>query len=81
MVEWLVQRWGQEKMRALLADLARGVEINATLAARFAPMEKLDADFAAHARNLANFTGPKLDWTKPAPADRKSTRLNSSHSS
>ncbi len=68
-VEWLIQKWGLEKMRAVLADLARGVEINATLAARFAPIEKLDADFAAHARSLANGTGPKLDWTKPAPAE------------
>ena len=67
--EWLVQRWGLEKMRALLGDLARGVAINEALAARFAPIEKLDADFAEHARSLANATGPKLDWTKPAPAD------------
>ena len=66
-VDWLVQKWGMEKMRAMLGDLARGVEINAALAARFAPMEKLDADFAAHARGLANGTGPKLDWTKPEP--------------
>jgi tetratricopeptide (TPR) repeat protein len=64
-VEWLVKRFGLEKMRALLADLARGVAINEALAARFAPIEKLDAEFAAHARALANGTGPKLDWTKP----------------
>ena len=68
-VEWLVQKWGMEKMRALLADLARGVAINEALAARFAPIEKLDAEFAAHARSLANGTGPKLDWTKPSPAE------------
>ncbi len=68
-VEWLVQRWGLEKMRALLADLARGMPINDALAARFAPIEKLDAEFAAHARDLANATGPKLDWTKPQPAE------------
>jgi len=67
-VEWLVQKWGIEKMRALLGDLARGVAINAALAARFAPIEKLDGEFAAHARGLAQGTGPKLDWTKPAPA-------------
>jgi tetratricopeptide (TPR) repeat protein len=67
-VEWLIQRWGVEKMRALLADLARGVAINAALAARFAPIDKLDAEFAEHARGLARATGPKLDWTKPAPA-------------
>jgi tetratricopeptide (TPR) repeat protein len=68
-IEWLVEKWGLEKMRALLADLARGVAINEALAARFAPIEKLDADFAVHARGLAKATGPKLDWTKPAPVE------------
>jgi tetratricopeptide (TPR) repeat protein len=67
-VEWLIRRFGMEKMRALLADLARGISINAALAARFAPIEKLDAGFAEHARGLAKATGPKLDWTKPEPA-------------
>ena len=67
-MEWLIKKWGVEKMRALLADLARGVAINDALAARFAPIEKLDAEFATHARAIANGTGPKLDWTKPEPA-------------
>jgi tetratricopeptide (TPR) repeat protein len=64
-VEWLVEHWGLEKMKALLGDLAQGVEINTALANRFAPIEKLDADFAAHAIELATNTGPKLDWTPP----------------
>jgi tetratricopeptide (TPR) repeat protein len=68
-VEWLVDRWGLEKMEALLADLARGVEINAALAARFEPIEKLDSEFAAHAQDIAKNTGPKLDWKSPKPAD------------
>ncbi|MEQ1850867.1 MAG: hypothetical protein ABMA01_04655, partial [Chthoniobacteraceae bacterium] len=68
-VEWLIGKWGVEKMRALLADLAKGVSINAALAARFAPIEKLDAEFAEHARALARGTGPKLDWTKPDPRE------------
>ena len=68
-VEWLTQRWGLEKMKRVLADLAGGVEMNAALAAHFAPIEKLDAEFATHARALATGTGPKLDWTKPGPRD------------
>jgi tetratricopeptide (TPR) repeat protein len=68
-VEWLTQRWGLEKMKLLLADLARGTEINAALATHFAPIEKLDAEFAAHAQEIAQATGPKLDWTEPKPAD------------
>jgi tetratricopeptide (TPR) repeat protein len=71
-VEWLIKMWGMERMRALLGDLARGVEINAALAARFAPIEKLDADFTTHARGLANATGPKLDWSKPDSAALRS---------
>jgi tetratricopeptide (TPR) repeat protein len=68
-VEWLTQRWGIEKMQALLADLAQGVEINAALAKHFAPIEKLDDEFAGHARRLANAIGPQVDWTKPKPRE------------
>lgn len=68
-VEWLIERWGLDKMKKLLADLARGVEINAALAAQFAPIEKLDAEFAERATAIAKNTGPKLDWEKPKPQD------------
>jgi tetratricopeptide (TPR) repeat protein len=68
-VEWLIERWGLEKMKRLLADLARGVEINAALATHFAPIEKLDAEFAARAKEIAKNTGPKLDWTPLKPKD------------
>jgi tetratricopeptide (TPR) repeat protein len=68
-VEWLIERWGLEKMKRLLADLSRGVEINAALAIHFAPIEKLDAEFAARAVALAKGTGQKLDWTSPKPAE------------
>jgi len=61
-------------MKLLLADLAQGTDINAALAKAFAPIEKLDADFATHARELANQTAPKLDWTKPAPAQLASEK-------
>jgi tetratricopeptide (TPR) repeat protein len=73
-VEWLIERWGLPKMKSLLGDLAQGTDINAALAKAFAPIEKLDADFAAHARDLANQTGPKLDWSKPAPAELASEK-------
>lgn len=73
-VEWLIQQWGLEKMKLLLADLARGTEINAALAAHFAPIEKLDADFAQHAQTLAKNTGPKLDWTPLKPAEMASDK-------
>lgn len=68
-VEWLIERWGIDKMKQVLADLAKGTEINAALAAHFAPIEKLDAEFAERAQALANNTGAKLDWSKPTRAD------------
>ncbi len=68
-VDWLLQRWGLEKMKALLADLGRGTEINAALAAQYLPVAQLDAEFATHAQQLAKNTGPKLDWTPPKPAE------------
>jgi tetratricopeptide (TPR) repeat protein len=67
-VEWLMERWGLEKMKRLLGDLARGVEINASLATHFAPLPELETEFADRARELAKNTGPKLDWSKPKPA-------------
>lgn len=68
-VEWLIGKWGLEKMKALLADLARGAEINAALAKHFAPIEKLDDEFAGHARRLANAVGPQVNWEKPKPRE------------
>ncbi len=73
-VEWLIERWGLEKMKQLLADLARGTEINAALATQFAPIAQLDADFAEHAQKLAKNTGPKLDWTPPKPSELASDK-------
>jgi tetratricopeptide (TPR) repeat protein len=68
-VGWLTERWGLEKMKALLGDLGRGTEINAALAAHYLPIAALDAEFAAYARQVATGTGPKLDWTPPKPAE------------
>ncbi len=73
-VEWLLERWGPEKVKLLLADLGRGTEINAALATHFAPIEQLDADFAKRAVDLAKNTGPKLDWTPPKPAELASPK-------
>ncbi len=75
-VEWLTKRWGLDQLKAVLADLAAGQEINAALAAHFAPIATLDAEFATHARDLAKGTGPKLDWTQPKAADFAGGSLN-----
>ncbi len=68
-VEWLIERFGLEKMKRILADLARGVEINEAIAAHAEPIAKIDAEFSERAKALAKATGPALDWAKPKPAD------------
>ena len=64
-VEYLVQNFGLESLKQILADLGNGVEINQAIAAHTVPMEKLETDFAAFARALANNMAPGLDWEQP----------------
>lgn len=66
-VEFIIERHGFEALKAILADLRDGIPINDSLARRVAPLEKLEADFATHARQLADAMSPGLDWTKPDP--------------
>ena len=67
-VEFIVQRFGLERLKAVLGDLGQGLEINHALERQTAPMNKLEADFAAFARRRAEQFAPGLDWTKPEGA-------------
>jgi len=69
----------------LLRDLGEGTEINEAIEKHTAPMEKIETDFAAFARERAEQLGPGLDWTKPeftqtAKSRRRSSVLRSSDS-
>jgi Tfp pilus assembly protein PilF len=66
-VEFLVQRFGLESLKAILHDLGEGGEINSTLERRTEPMTKLEEDFVSFAHERANQLGPGLDWTRPDP--------------
>lgn len=70
-VEFLMNRFGRDGMKKILADLNRGVEINQALETHAAPLSQLEKDFATYAREYAQQMGPKLDWTKPPGADGK----------
>jgi tetratricopeptide (TPR) repeat protein len=61
-VEWLVGRWGWEKVRDLLEDLGGGMEINAGLSRHFLPVAEVDRQFERYARELAEGTAPRVDW-------------------
>jgi tetratricopeptide (TPR) repeat protein len=70
-VEHIVDRFGLEAIRKILRDLGEGVEINTAIAKHTEPMDKLEPAFAAFAKTRAEALAPKLDWTKPTPADLK----------
>lgn len=63
-IEYIIKQFGIEALRKVLADLGEGVNINVALGRHTAPIEKLDADFAAHFKGLAENLA-KVDWTKP----------------
>jgi hypothetical protein len=63
-VEFLVEKYGFDKLRALLRSLADGTEINIALARHFAPVEELDTVFAEKARASALALGPGLDFSR-----------------
>src|SRR5262249_11388957 len=46
-VEFLVQRFGIEKLKAILRDLGEGTEINQAIAKQTLPMETLETEFEA----------------------------------
>jgi hypothetical protein len=65
-VDFIVERFGAEALRRVLADLRDGVEINETLRQRTLPLPELEKEFAAYAKSRAMKLGPTLDW-EPAP--------------
>lgn len=64
-VEFLIQRYGAEAIRAVLNDLRDGQFINTSLERHTAPMETLESEFAAFARAKAEGLAPGLAWDRP----------------
>jgi hypothetical protein len=64
-VEFLVGKFGFDRLKLMLQDLAQGVDINEAIPKHTAPMAKFETDFAAFAKERARKLGPGLDWEKP----------------
>jgi tetratricopeptide (TPR) repeat protein len=64
-VEFLVQRYGLESLKAVLHDLRDGVEINKAIENHSAPMSQFESEFASFARQRALALAPGLDWEQP----------------
>jgi tetratricopeptide (TPR) repeat protein len=64
-VDFLVQRFGFETLKAILSDLRKGQEMNATLAAHTVPLTDLEKQFAAFILEKAKKLAPGVDLDKP----------------
>jgi tetratricopeptide (TPR) repeat protein len=63
-VEFLVERYGIDKIKNILHDLGAGAGVNETIAKHTAPIAEIEKDFAEFARAKARNLGPGLDWRK-----------------
>jgi predicted Zn-dependent protease len=82
-VEFLVERFGYETLKAILADLAGGEQINTAIARHAATLKEIEKEFRVFAPALASQEAagaedlaPDVDWEQPEkgqldPADRE----------
>ena len=66
-VKYIVDRFGEESLRAILKDLSEGMLINDAIAKNTTDLEKLEEGFAAHVVKLATDFGPGIEWKAPDP--------------
>jgi tetratricopeptide (TPR) repeat protein len=64
-VEFLVERFGLAKLKAILHDLRDGADINQTIEKHTSSMSIIEGQFAAFARQRALELAPSLDFEKP----------------
>lgn len=70
-VEYLVGKYGFASLKAILRDLASGIDINDAISKHTAPMKQVEKEFAAFAKAKAEALGPELDWKKPGVAGKR----------
>jgi tetratricopeptide (TPR) repeat protein len=68
-VEFLIERYGFAPLKAILADLAAGDDVNTAIARHAEPMKKVEAQFAAFARRRAENLAPGVDWEQPVSVE------------
>jgi tetratricopeptide (TPR) repeat protein len=71
-IEFIVQKFGLESLKKILADLRDGKEINPAIAAHTLPLPEIEKQFAAYASELAKNLAPGADLDKP-PAKQSET--------
>ena len=68
-VEYLIDNFGLDALKKVLADLGRGKSINQAIETHAAPISKIEKAFAAFARDRAEQLGQGLDWNEPTPEE------------
>jgi tetratricopeptide (TPR) repeat protein len=63
-VEHFIERYGLDKLKLVLAELATGLPIDPALERHLAGLEQLDEEFREHAAQMARELAPGLDWEK-----------------
>jgi tetratricopeptide (TPR) repeat protein len=72
-VEFLVDRFGADRLVAVLRDLGADLDLNRALEKHAGPLPTLDRDFGTYIQQVANRLAPTLGWEKPVlPALRLS---------
>lgn len=64
-VEFLVERFGLDAIKAILADLGEGEEINEAISKHAAPLSELESQFEAFAQKRSQELAPQIDWEQP----------------
>ncbi len=64
-VEYIIKRYGYKALRAILADLATGGEINTAIAEHTSSLANIEKEFEAFARKRAEELAPDVDWEQP----------------
>lgn len=64
-VQFIVEHYGADRLKAILQDLGNGSEINGAIAAHTAPLPEIEKEFAAYAKAQAEQLAPGLEWEKP----------------
>ncbi len=64
-VEYLVDTFGLDALKAVLSDLAEGLPINESLPRHTDDMAALEEGFVAFAKQRAEELAPEVDWTLP----------------
>jgi tetratricopeptide (TPR) repeat protein len=64
-VEFIVDRYGLDSLKAILSDLANGEEINTAISKHAEPIKDIEKQFEKFARKRAENLAPELDFEKP----------------